>query len=174
MSGPLFFALNKMTPTLEQFKKYASESNVIPVYSELLADLETPVSVFTKLDGLENCFLFESAENVDNWGRYSFIGFSPRATFSLVGKKSKLVFADGKTVQSTSEKGLDPLAPLRDYLASRKPAKLATLPRFFGGAVGYFGRHYCLGYFIGCRRGGYCGGSHHDHHGYCRVDPRCC
>ena len=119
-----------MTPTFEQFKKYASDSNVIPVYAELLADLETPVSVFAKLDGLENCFLFESAENVDNWGRYSFIGFAPRATFSLVGRKSVLAFADGRKVESTSEEGLAPLAPLRDYLASRKPARLDTLPRF--------------------------------------------
>ncbi len=145
MSGPLFFALNKMTPTLEQFKKYASESNVIPVYSELLADLETPVSVFAKLEG-ENLFLFESAENIDNWGRYSFIGSSPKAVFSLVGKKSKLSFADGRTVESQSEDGLSPLAPLRDYIASRKPAQLKSLPRFFGGAVGYFG-YECIGLF---------------------------
>lgn len=135
-----------MTPTFEQFKKYASDSNVIPVYAELLADLETPVSVFAKLDGLENCFLFESAENVDNWGRYSFIGFAPRATFSLVGRNSVLAFADGRKVESTSEEGLAPLAPLRDYLASRKPARLDTLPRFFGGAVGYFG-YECVGLF---------------------------
>ena len=120
-----------MTPTFEQFKKYASDSNVIPVYAELLADLETPVSVFAK---------------VDNWGRYSFIGFAPRATFSLVGRKSVLAFADGRKVESTSEEGLAPLAPLRDYLASRKPARLDTLPRFFGGAVGYFG-YECVGLF---------------------------
>ncbi|MBQ6534644.1 MAG: hypothetical protein IJI37_05685, partial [Opitutales bacterium] len=128
-----------MKPTLEQFKNYASQSNVVPVYSELLADMETPVSVFSKVRQAQTCFLFESAETVDNWGRYSFIGQSPKAVFSLCGKKSKLTFADGRTVESRSEDGLSPLAPLREYLASRRFAEIEGLPRFAGGAVGYFG-----------------------------------
>ncbi len=135
-----------MKPTLEQFKNYASQSNVVPVYSELLADMETPVSVFSKVRQAQTCFLFESAETVDNWGRYSFIGQSPKAVFSLCGKKSKLTFADGRTVESRSEDGLSPLAPLREYLASRRFAEIEGLPRFAGGAVGYFG-YECVGLF---------------------------
>ena len=146
LSGPLFFALNKMTPTLEQFKKYAVDYNVIPVFIELLADFETPVSVFAKLGGMENAFLFESAENVDNWGRYSFIGCNPKAVFSLSGGRSRLVFSGGRTVESGSEGGISALSPLRDYLSSRKPCRLNALPRFFGGAVGYFG-YECVGLF---------------------------
>lgn len=124
----------------------SQNANVIPVYAELLADMETPVSVFAKLDGFDECFLLESAENIDNWGRFSFIGCNPEAVFTLKGKFSTLKFADATEIKSVSEKGLEPLAPLREYLESRKPARLASLPRFFGGAVGYFG-YECVGLF---------------------------
>lgn len=128
-----------MTPNKEQFIKYAATANVVPVYTELLADMETPVSTYSKLEGFDECFLLESAENVDNWGRYSFIGCNAKAVFALNGKKGVLKFADGGTVESSSEDGLGPLAPLREYLAGRKLAGLKSLPRFVGGAVGYFG-----------------------------------
>ena len=68
-----------MTPTKTEFTVLAQSANVIPVYAELLADMETPVSTFAKLDSLAECFLLESAENVDNWGRYSFIGCNASA-----------------------------------------------------------------------------------------------
>ena len=135
-----------MTPKKEQFAKCAESANVIPVYAEILADMETPVSVFSKLEGVGECFLLESAENINNWGRYSFIGCSPRAVFVLNGKKSKLKFADGRFVESESEDGLEPLAPLRNFIKSRKIAEIEGLPRFFGGAVGYFG-YECVGLF---------------------------
>ena len=145
MSGRFFLAF-KMTPTKTEFTALAENANVIPVYAELLADMETPVSTFAKLDGFDECFLLESAENIDNWGRYSFIGCNPEAVFTLNGRHSVLKFADSSEIKSTSEDGLAPLAPLRDYLEGRKPARLAGLPRFFGGAVGYFG-YECVGLF---------------------------
>ncbi len=145
MSGHLFLAF-KMTPKKEQFAKCAAGANVVPVYAEILADTETPVSVFSKLGECGECFLLESAENINNWGRYSFIGCSPRAVFVLNGKKSKLQFSDGRLVESESEEGLGPLAPLRNFINSRKIAEVGGLPRFFGGAVGYFG-YECVGLF---------------------------
>ena len=90
---PLFFWPIKMTPNKEQFIKYAATANVVPVYTELLADMETPVSTYSKLEGFDECFLLESAENVDNWGRYSFIGCNAKAVFALNGKKGVLKFA---------------------------------------------------------------------------------
>ena len=128
-----------MTPSKNQFLKYAQDSNVIPVYAELLADMETPVSIFSKVCDSNEAFLLESAENLDNWGRYSFIGSNPKAIFTLNDKSSTLEFANGNIVESTSTSGLNPLAPIRNYLATRKLADLKSLPRFVGGAVGYFG-----------------------------------
>lgn len=122
-----------MTPTKTEFTELAQNANVIPVYAELLADMETPVSTFAKLDGLAECFLLESAENVDNWGRYSFIGCNPSAVFTLNGKKSVLRFSDSEEIKSESELGMGPLAPLREYIAGRRPADVKGLPRFFGG-----------------------------------------
>ena len=122
-----------MTPTKTEFTELAQNANVIPVYAELLADMETPVSTFAKLDGLAECFLLESAENVDNWGRYSFIGCNPSAVFTLNGKRSVLKFSDSEEIKSESEVGMGPLAPLREYIAGRRPADVKGLPRFFGG-----------------------------------------
>ncbi len=147
MSGRLFFDPNKMTPNKETFKCYAAGANVVPVYTQVLADLETPVSVFSKLEArFDDCFMLESAESVDNWGRYSFLGCRPRAVFTLNDKHSVLKFNDGREIRSESEAGLEPLAPLRKFLAQRKPAKLEGLPPFFGGAVGYFG-YECVNMF---------------------------
>ena len=147
MSGRLFFGPNKMTPNKEQFKSFAAGANVIPVYSQVLADMETPVSVFSKLENrFDDCFLLESAENVDNWGRYSFLGCNPKAVFTLNDKHSVLKFADGRAQESVSVYGLEPLAPLRNYIAGRKMARVDALPSFVGGAVGYFG-YECVNMF---------------------------
>ena len=145
MSGRFFLAF-KMTPSKSEFMGLARGANVVPVYAELLADTETPVSAFAKFGGSGECFLLESAENVDNWGRYSFIGCNPTAVFTLNGRSSVLRFSDSSEIRSVSEDGLGPLAPLRDYIAGRRCAGVPGLPRFFGGAVGYFG-YECVGLF---------------------------
>ena len=140
MSGRFFFGL-KMTPDKKQFIEYAKDANVVPVYAELLADMQTPVSVFAKLENVAgDCFLLESAENIDNWGRYSFIGCNPKAVFTLNGFAGRLSFSDGrKDIVAEGGDNLAALSPLRTYIASRKIARLKSMPRFFGGAVGYFG-----------------------------------
>ena len=101
MSGRFFLRPEKMTTDKTQFEKYARNCNVVPVFEELLADMETPVSVFAKLGNAQESFLFESAEGMDNWGRYSVIGCRPKAVFTLNGDSSALEFADGRRVEAS-------------------------------------------------------------------------
>lgn len=131
-----FFIPEIMEPTLSKFKEYSAGANLVPVYTELLADFTTPVATFAKAASKRGAFLLESAESIDNWGRYSFIGFEPAAVFTLKGSESRLEFAGGKAVVSAP--GESPLEPLKKYIASRKICRMENLPEFFGGAVGYF------------------------------------
>ena len=61
-------------PSFAEFEKLASKGNLIPVYREILADVETPVSVLMKLQQKKNVYLLESVEGGEKWGRYSFLG----------------------------------------------------------------------------------------------------
>src|SRR5512147_259984 len=64
-------------PTLEEFKQKAKKGNLIPVYREIIADMDTPVSAFQKIDNGRNSFLLESMEGGEKWARYSFLGSRP-------------------------------------------------------------------------------------------------
>ena len=66
-----------LRPSLEEFKRKAKQGNLIPVYREILADMETPVSAFLKIDDGRHSFLLESVEGGEKWGRYSFLGSRP-------------------------------------------------------------------------------------------------
>ena len=72
-------------PDLAEFKRQAEKATVIPVYRELLADLETPVSAFRKIDDGRYSFLLESVEGGEKWGRYSFLGIKPSVIFRVEG-----------------------------------------------------------------------------------------
>ena len=74
-------------PALEDFKKLAETAGLIPVCREIVADLDTPLTVFAKVAGDEShAFLFESLEGGEKWGRYSFIGLDPLLTFESQGE----------------------------------------------------------------------------------------
>jgi anthranilate synthase component 1 len=115
------------------------QDNLVPVFRELPADLETPVSVFLKLRNSQPCFLLESVERGEQLGRYSFIGTNPY----LIVQTSE----DKGTVQHKQEasqvtlgmppKGPDPLHLVQSLLGQHRVAKVPGLPCFFGGAVGY-------------------------------------
>lgn len=131
---------NLYTPTLNEFREYAAgESNLIPVYREFAADLETPVSVYLKLmDEYHPSFLLESVEGGEQVGRYSFVGVNPRGMISLNGR----TVTDRRQNQTQSRQlhnGEDILDVLRAELGRFNPAKLPSLPRLIGGAVGYLG-----------------------------------
>lgn len=123
-------------PTFEEFKAAAAQGDLVPVYRELLADMETPVTVFSRFTEDDHAFLLESVEGGQRWGRYSFIGMHPHAVFEVHDGKPSLQ-RNGVTEQ------LDPngcpIEALRNILAESKTAPVPGLPRFFGGAVGYLG-----------------------------------
>jgi anthranilate synthase component 1 len=126
----------EVKPGLDEFRKLARYGNLIPVYTELIADAETPVSAFSKIDDGGYSFLLESAEHIDQGGRYSFLGSNPRVVFKSRGRS--VTITEGETVREFETEG-DPLAELQKLMARYIPVPLAHLPRFVGGAVGYLG-----------------------------------
>jgi anthranilate synthase component 1 len=124
-----------LQPNFKKFKEKAKEGNLIPVYKEILADLETPLSAFLKLKS-RRCFLLESVEGGEKWARYSFIGSNPSIT--IEGKGKKLTITRGKQKEKVIVSN-DPLEAVSEELQKYKPVTMPGLPRFFGGFVGYIG-----------------------------------
>ena len=122
-------------PDYTTFLELARQGNLIPVYREIMADMDTPVSAFKKLDDGTFSFLLESIEGGEKWGRYSFLGSSPSMIVRSKGTTVEIV-ENGVTSTIISE---DPLASIRDILSRFTPVEVTGLPRFFGGAVGYMG-----------------------------------
>jgi len=121
-------------PAYDEFVRLSAKGLAVPVYREIFADFDTPVSAFSKIDDGRYAFLLESVEGGEQWGRYSFLGSRPEAVFRA--HKGKLTLErDGKT--ETLE-GTDPFAALDRLLEERKAVDLPGLPRFAGGAVGFF------------------------------------
>lgn len=123
-------------PGFDQFKKFAEEGNLIPVYREILADIDTPVSALMKLRQKSHVFLLESVEGGEKWGRYTFLGSDPRVIFKVKGDHV-LISENGKS-RSHRHEG-NPLRYLKDLLNTYRPVPVDGLPRFYGGAVGFLG-----------------------------------
>jgi len=122
-------------PDFKEFKKNAKKGNLIPVYKEILADLETPLSAFLKLKG-KTGFLLESLEGGEKWARYSFIGSNP----SVIIEGTGLDITVRKGRKTTKIKAVkDPLEVISAELNKYSPVITPGLPRFFGGFVGYIG-----------------------------------
>jgi anthranilate synthase component I len=120
-------------PSFDTFKAKASQGNLIPVYREIMADLETPVAAFLKLDRGDFSFLLESVEGGEKWGRYCFLGGEPSIIFQSKGRRVEIT-RDGQT---EVQEGVDPLEALKRLMGEFHPVEVEGLPRFFGGAVGY-------------------------------------
>jgi anthranilate synthase component 1 len=126
----------EVRPGRDEFGKLARYGNLIPVYTEIVADAETPVAAFSKIDEGGCSFLLESAEHIDHGGRYSFLGSNPRVIFRSRGPTVTVTEAG---VTREFETDGDPLAELQKLMARYIPVPLSYLPRFVGGAVGYLG-----------------------------------
>jgi anthranilate synthase component I len=110
-------------PSENEYLRLAKDYDLIPVYLEVLADMETPVSVLQRFADRENAFLLESMEGGEKWGRYSFVGIDPKLLLEVDHSM-------GRTGQ---------LEKLREVYRGLKVAEIPGLPRFFGGAVGFIG-----------------------------------
>jgi len=126
--------MTPLFPTPEEFLALASSNNVVPVWTEVVADAETPVSAFHKLGSAAPSFLLESAEQSDLVGRYSFVGAGARATITARGERVTVEDAGGVR---ESDSGGDPLRVLEEFMSAYRAPDVPELPQFRGGAVGY-------------------------------------
>ncbi len=120
-------------PDRKTFLSLAKKANLIPVYQEVLVDMETPISLFYKVSVGHYAFLLESLEGGEKWARYSFIGVNPFLIFRSRGHQVRLLDRHGERCFET----LDPLEEIRKIIYNFKAAALPELLRFFGGAVGF-------------------------------------
>ena len=109
-------------PALEEVKKRQNEGTLIPVYREIVADLETPVSAFLKISRGGYSFLLESVEGGERLARYSFIGTEPY-----------------RVLATKAEDKVNPLPLIAEEIQKHTMVPVGDLPRFCGGAVGYLG-----------------------------------
>ncbi|AHV98078.1 anthranilate synthase component I [Paenibacillus sabinae] len=122
------------SPSVEQVISLSRQYNLIPVVKRLLADMETPIRIFQRFAGRKNAFLLESVEGGIQWARYSFIGSDPFLLIS--GKKGAINVEIGGEKRQLNGK---PIEELKALLRSYRSPKLAEMPPFTGGAIGFFG-----------------------------------
>lgn len=132
-----------LKPSFEEFSSLAASGNMVPVWTELAADYETPVSAFQKLSEghSEPCFLLESAENSDQIGRFSFLGTDPRLEIRASGREISVreKGASDFTTRKLPESEGDPLHEVERLMSVFQPVEVKGLPVFTGGAVGFLG-----------------------------------
>jgi anthranilate synthase component 1 len=126
----------QIIPSVEEFSELARRGNVVPISAEFIADNETPVSAFKKLDGGGYSFLFESTEKNDVSGRFSFVGIDPRIVIKAYGNELRIV-ESGE--ERRAEIRGNPLDSLRKLMARYQFVPRPELSRFCGGAVGFLG-----------------------------------
>ena len=127
-------------PTPEEFARLATQGNVIPVYTDLMADFETPVSAYAKLKNAGPSYLLELVEGGENLSRYSFIGCRPRKIF-VCGPKTTEIREPGRPTLTVPTPP-DPLLLIEEEMRSHRPVAIPGLPRFTGGAVGFISYEY--------------------------------
>src|SRR5436189_1657730 len=126
----------QITPSMGEFCELGRHGNVVPVFAEFIADNETPVSAFKKLDKSGYSFLFESTEKNDESGRFSFVGIEPRIVMKSNGHELQIAELG---IERRAELTGDPLDELRKLMARYQFVSHPQLPRFSGGAVGFLG-----------------------------------
>lgn len=123
-----------ISPTFSEFKERLKLGNLVPVWAEVLADFDTPVSALKKIESGDYAFLLESIEGGEKWGRYSFLGTEPSAVLRSKGNCIEIL----ENGDIRRHEG-NPIDSLRGLLSRYHPVVSTDLPRFHGGAVGYFG-----------------------------------
>ncbi|MDH4086399.1 MAG: anthranilate synthase component I [Nitrospira sp.] len=122
--------------TLDEFRSCAKQGNLIPLFREILADHDTPVSAFAKIDHGPSAYLLESIQGGEKWARYSFLGSgSPLVIYE---DRGDLCVKKGSDCRRIPSRGA-PLDRLREIMETYRPVTVPDLPPFVGGAVGYLG-----------------------------------
>lgn len=122
-------------PSFFAFKQMAKRGNLIPVYQEFLADMDTPVSAYLKIRDKSFSYLLESADGGKRWGRYSFIGFKP--FLIAVSRNQEMEILEGTEKKVLKDIG-NPIYVLKDLIKKLRPVTIKNLSPFQGGFVGYF------------------------------------
>ncbi|MBA2725522.1 MAG: anthranilate synthase component I, partial [Actinobacteria bacterium] len=122
-------------PDLETYIRLREKHNVVPVWREVMADLQTPVAAFLRLDPQPNGFLLESVEGGERWARYSFLGGD---TFATVTARRGQIDVEGDPPVLPND-GESPLAYIRRLLEAFDAPEMEELPPLHGGAVGFLG-----------------------------------
>jgi anthranilate synthase component I len=130
-ASPLYY------PSEDEFCRAAQRGNLIPVYREILADGDTPVTAYAKLGGGEHSFLLESVVGGVKWGAWSFVGVRPRAVLRATGGSAHVTWLDGNGPRERSWQVPEATAALKEIMARFRPVAAPGLPRFWGGAVGW-------------------------------------
>jgi anthranilate synthase component 1 len=125
--------LTKHLPDRATFTALASDHTIVPVWREVLADVQTPVAAFLRLDPQPNAFLLESVEGGERWARHSFLGGD---AFGIVRAKNGRVWTEGDPPIAPQDEE-QPLAYVRRLLAACTSPRIDELPPLHGGAVGY-------------------------------------
>ncbi|MCX5710283.1 MAG: anthranilate synthase component I [Candidatus Omnitrophica bacterium] len=125
-------------PTLKEFLKLARHGNVIPVYKEINADLDTPVSAYLKMKKSGYAFLLESVEGQEKIARFSFLGSDPSLVISSKGRNVKIIRPHNNRIERFVATG-SPLDEIKKIMRPFKSVHVKGLPRFYGGLVGFMG-----------------------------------
>jgi len=126
-------------PSLKEFLRLSKKGNVIPVYKEINADLDTPVSAFLKIKKSNYAFLLESVEGQEKIARYSFLGSNPSLIFKSRGNKIEISYPQTKKPPRSFVAGASPLDEIKKIMRDFRSVSVPGLPRFYGGLVGYIG-----------------------------------
>jgi anthranilate synthase component 1 len=144
-TSPSLFAKGEFMfkPAKEEAKEFFKDYTVIPLFKEIFADIKTSIEILRIfLETNKNCYLLESVENGERWGRYSFLGYDPKMT--IICNNNELSIIENKTTKKIKTK--NPFDFLREILSQYKSPKLDFAPPFTGGFVGYFS-YDCIKYF---------------------------
>lgn len=130
--------MNMYYPSLKEFLKLSKKGNVIPVYKEIRADLDTPVSAFLKIKKDDYAFLLESVEGQEKIARYSFLGSNPSLIFKSKQNNIQIIYSQKKLIKRFATP-TNPLDEVKKIMRDYKSVYIKGLPRFHGGLVGYIG-----------------------------------
>ena len=127
-------------PSRKQFAALSAQGNTVPVYLDLTADCETPLSIYSRIRQRRPAFLFESIIDGERIGRYSFLGSNPQKIIRVFENEITVTDKEGTMNSFPAQK--DPLMFVEQLMANYKPVRIPDMPPFIGGAVGFVGHEY--------------------------------